>query len=324
MLNKADVDSFVEVMCRQRSFTILGHSIPDGDCIGSVTAMAWALRNMGKDVTAIIEDGVPAMYRFLNGVDTIASLSDCPQIHGCLVYLDCATPDRVGDELAKHMSNASTIVNIDHHISNQRYGNINLVDEKASSTCEMIFHLLKSMNLPLTIDIATPLYCGIVMDTGSFQYSSTGPSTHRMAAELLEIGIDQDRVRTNLFESKTRMEMALQKAALESLEFSEDGQVASMQLSHEGLVRLGAVGRHFEGTINLARNIENVEVALLFREIEPGLVKIGFRSKQLLDVNLIAKEWGGGGHKRAAGATLKGDLETVKKRVLLKVKECLQ
>lgn len=323
-MNNAELDTLVEGLSRQESLTVLGHSIPDGDCVGSVTAMVWALKNMGKDVTAIIEDEIPAMYRFLNGTEAISSLSNLPHINNCLVYLDCANEERVGDELAGLLPQANTVINIDHHISNTGFGSLNLVDVNASSTCEIIFRLLKHMNTPISVDIAIPLYCGIVMDTGGFKYSSTSPATHRLAADLLEAGVDLDLVRTRLFESKTRMEVALQKMALDSLEFSQDGRIASMQLSYEGLCRLGAVGQHFEGTINMARNIENVEVALLFREIEPGLIKVGFRSKQFLDVNRLASEWGGGGHKRAAGATLKGELESVKKLVQSKVEEYLQ
>jgi phosphoesterase RecJ-like protein len=324
MVKKADIDAVVKALLEQESLTVLGHCIPDGDCVGSVTAMVWALRNIGKEVNAIIEDGVPAMYRFLNGTATISSVSNPPRINGCLVYLDCATPERVGDKLAQVLPRARPIINIDHHVSNKGYGTVNLVDAQASSTCEIIFRLLKNMNVPITVDIATPLYCGIVMDTGSFQYSSTSPVTHRIAADLLELGIDQDLVRTHLFESKTMLEIALQKAALASLQFSAEGRIASMQLSYEVLRELGAIGQHFEGTINLARSIENVEAALLFREIEPGLVKVGFRSKQFLDVNRVAGEWGGGGHKRAAGATLHGELESVKRTVLSRVEDYLQ
>ncbi|MGE5543578.1 MAG: DHH family phosphoesterase [Bacillota bacterium] len=323
-MNKVtELDTVAEVLSQQESLTVLGHYIPDGDCVGSVTAMVLALKNMGKRVTAIIEDGVPGIYRFLKGTETISSLTNLPRINGCLVYLDCAAPERVGDKLAGHLHHAGTIINIDHHVSNPGFGNYNLVDINASSTCEIVFCLLKRMNIPITVDIATPLYCGMVMDTGRFQYSSTSPTTHRLAAELLEAGVDLDLVRSRLFESKTRMEITLQKLALDSLEFSTDGRIASMQLSHAELSRIGAVGQHFEGIIDMARNIENVEVALLFREIQPGVVKVGFRSKQLLDVNQLAGEWGGGGHQRAAGATLQGELESVKRIVLAKVEEYL-
>jgi len=322
-LNSEELETAAKALMNQEKFTLLGHSIPDGDCVGAVVALMCALTNMGKDVNAIIEDGVPATYRFLNGSERISSVSNLPQINECLVYLDCATRERVGERLSGLIPSKAMIINIDHHVSNDDYGNVNLVDAGASSTCEIVYYLLKKMNLPITIDVATPLYCGIVMDTGGFQYSSTTPNTHRIAAELLEYGVDIDLVRSRLFESKSRVEVSLQKKALDNLEFSKDGRIASMHLSYDDLVQLGAVDLHFEGTINMARNIEDVEVALLFREIEPGVIKVGFRSKQLVDVNRIAGEWGGGGHKRAAGATLRGELEAVKKLVLLKVEEHL-
>lgn len=322
-MNSDELETVARALIQQKKFTLLGHSIPDGDCVGAVIAMMWALANMGKDVNAIIEDGVPSTYRFLNGSERISSISNLPDINDCLVYLDCATGERVGDRLSGLIPSRAVVINIDHHVSNGGYGTENLVDAGASSTCEIVFRLLKKMNLPITIDIATPLYCGIVMDTGSFQYSNTTPETLRIAAELLEYGVDIDLVRNRLFESKSRVEVNLQKKALDSLEFSKDGRIASMHLSYDDLAQLGAVHLHFEGTINMARNIEDVEVALLFREIEPGVIKVGFRSKQLVDVNRIAAEWGGGGHKRAAGATLRGELEAVKKLVLLKVEEHL-
>ncbi|MGI6513441.1 MAG: bifunctional oligoribonuclease/PAP phosphatase NrnA [Syntrophomonadaceae bacterium] len=322
-MNSAELETAARALMQQKRLTLLGHSIPDGDCVGAVTALMWALANMGKDVNAIIEDGVPPTYRFLNGSERISSLIDLPPIYDCLVYLDCATRERVGERLSRLIPPAATVINIDHHISNQGYGTVNLVDAGASSTCEIVFYIIKRLNSPITIDIATSLYCGIVMDTGSFQYSNTSPRTHQIAAELLQYGVDMDLVRTRLFESKSRVEVSLQKTALDSLEFSKDGRIASMHLSYDDLTRLGAVDLHFEGTINMARSIEDVEVALLFREIEPGVIKIGFRSKQEVDVNRIAGVWGGGGHKRAAGATLRGELEAVKKVVLLKVEEHL-
>ncbi|NLW44695.1 MAG: bifunctional oligoribonuclease/PAP phosphatase NrnA [Syntrophomonadaceae bacterium] len=322
-MNSEELETAAQALMRQKKLTLLGHSIPDGDCVGAVNALMWALADMGKDVNAVIEDGVPPTYRFLNGSERIASILNLPPINDCLVYLDCATKERVGDRLFPLIPAAATVINIDHHVSNQSYGTVNLVDVSASSTCEIVFCLLRKMDRPITIDIATSLYCGIVMDTGSFQYSNTGPQTHQVAAELLQCGVDVDLVRTRLFESKSRVEVSVQKTALDSLEFSKDGRIASMHLSYDDLTRLGAADLHFEGIINMARNIENVEVALLFREIQPGVVKVGFRSKQLVDVNRIAGEWGGGGHKRAAGATLRGELEAVKKLVLLKVEEHL-
>ena len=138
-LNSAELETAARALMQQKRLTLLGHSIPDGDCVGAVTALMWALANMGKDVNAIIEDGVPPTYRFLNGSERISSLIDLPPIYDCLVYLDCATRERVGERLSRLIPPAATVINIDHHISNQGYGTVNLVDAGASSTCEIVF-----------------------------------------------------------------------------------------------------------------------------------------------------------------------------------------
>jgi len=320
-LIKTELDNFFGVLAQRDEWTIVGHAIPDGDCIGAVTAMGLVLKSMGKKVSILVEDGLPARYEFLPGSLMVGSLAELPRIFDARIYLDCADLERIGERTLNILPEASITVNIDHHISNTRFGHINLVDEKASSTCEVIYCLLKQLNLPITKDMATSLYCGVVMDTGSFQYASTSPSTHRMAAEFLELGIDLNHIGTNLYESKTRQEIMVIKMALSSLDTSPDGRLAWMELGYQELLEISAENLHFEGVINLARSIKDVEVAMLFRETEPGSVKVGFRSKGAVDVNRIARNWGGGGHIRAAGASLSGDLPTVKELVISKVKE---
>lgn len=318
-LKKNNYEGLSQALFSVDGWTVLGHSIPDGDCIGSVTALGLALESLGIKVSLVVEDGVPAMYRFLAGTQSIHSVEDLPQIYAGRIYVDCATAERIGDKLLPILPPGSITINIDHHVSNSMFGDINLVDPESSSTCEILLQVLAGLGVAIDQDIASSIFCGLVMDTGSFQYSNTSPATLRAAADLLEAGIDLDRIRTGLFESKSRTEMEVIKLALGSLQYTHQGRVAWLELSCQELLRIGSANLHFEGVINLARNVEGVEVALLFREIEPGLVKVGFRSKDKTDVNRIASIWGGGGHRKAAGATLHGSLAEVKDLVLTAV-----
>lgn len=320
-LNKADYKNISEVILNEERWALVGHSIPDGDCIGAITAMALALQKMGKEVTAFVEDGVPDMYRFLNGSDVIRAGGSGTEEFDSVIYLDCAGPERAGDRIKDLFSEAKIVLNIDHHISNTGFGTVDLVDSRASSTCEIVYHLMKTMGIEVDQVIGTPLYCGMVMDTGSFQYTATKPETLRIAAELLECGVDLDEVRSRLYESKSRLEIAVLEKALSSLTFSRDGRISWMILSYADMAKIGAVGQHFEGTINIARSVAGVEVAVLFREIEPGSIKIGLRSRGTVDVNRVAGTWGGGGHRLAAGALLMGSMESVTERVVTRIME---
>jgi phosphoesterase RecJ-like protein len=179
------------------------------------------------------------------------------------------------------------------------------------------------MKITLNKDIASALYAGIVMDTGRFSYSNTTSRTLRTAAALLETGLDRDAIRINLFESRPRAEIQLLGEALQSLAFSEDGRVAWMTLSYQQLSDLNALEVYPEDIINYTRMIKGVEVGLLFREINPGVVKIGFRSKNKVDVAALAAKYGGGGHKQAAGARQSGTLDGIKNLVISSVRDVL-
>ncbi|MGE5422180.1 MAG: DHH family phosphoesterase [Ignavibacteriales bacterium] len=321
ILKTTDYEKMVEAILNEPKWTIVGHAIPDGDCVGAITAMILALEDQNLEVRAILEDGVPHMYRFLKGTDKIKSHQDAAELFDSVIYVDCAGPDRVGESLKEKLANSRLVLNIDHHISNNHFGDLALVDPAASSTCELLYNLINAMGVHINADIGTPLYCGMVMDTGSFQYTATKPLTMRIAADLLESGVDLDLVRSKLYESKSRIEVAVLEKALSSLTFNNDGSISWMKLTYEDMLHIGAVNQHFEGTINVARSIDGVEVAVLFREIEPGMIKIGLRSRGLVDVNKVASTWGGGGHRLAAGARLDGSMESVINQVVARVAE---
>ncbi len=298
------------------NFLLLGHKIPDGDCIGSILGLYAGLDALGKKATMFLSDKIPSIYFYLSNVELITDELPPQDVVENIIFLDCTDTGRVDDEVAQNLSKDATIFNIDHHVSNKYFGDFNYVDASASATAEIIYELLLAGGVPITENIANPLYAGIVMDTGNFQYNNTSAKTHRIAADLLEYGVNLEETRINLFESKPMAEVLLLAKALENFNISENGKLAWMLLSYQDIDRLNAHGLHPEGLINYTRMIKGVQVGMVFREIEPGVIKIGFRSKKDIDVSLIAQELGGGGHKLAAGASQEGSLATVVTQVL--------
>jgi phosphoesterase RecJ-like protein len=305
-------------------YLIVGHSIPDGDCVGSLLGLYLGLTDCGKKVAMALQDAVPERYHYLSGWEEIKRPSELKVIPANIIFLDCADRDRVGDELLALINNPKTVVfNIDHHIQSAPYGEYNYIDPGAAATGEIIFSLLQTMQVQIRPAIADCLYAAIVMDTGGFLNSNTTPTTMHIAASLLEMGANVDQARVRLFESKSRLEVALLGLALKYIEFSDDGRIAWMSLPYEKVKAIDALDFHPEGIINYTRMIDGVEVGILFREIEPGIVKIGFRSKGNTDVASIAALYNGGGHRQAAGARQEGKLEEVRDKVIKSVKDVI-
>lgn len=304
-------------------YLILGHAIPDGDCIGSLLGLYLGLTDSGKQVTMALADSVPTRYDYLSGWEMIKKPSQLEVIPANIIFLDCADQGRAGEEILAGISHDSCIFNIDHHLQSELYGDYNYVDPGAAATGEIIFALLQAMQVPIRAEIADCLYAAILMDTGGFLNSNTTSATMRIAAGLLDMGANVDQARVRLFESKSRLEVMLLGLALKHIDFSDDGRIAWMSLPYEEVKAIEALDFHPEGIINYTRMIDGVEVGLLFRETEPGVVKIGFRAKGKTDVAAIAAAYNGGGHRQAAGARQEGSLEDVKQRVINTVKDVI-
>ncbi|HHP51410.1 MAG TPA: bifunctional oligoribonuclease/PAP phosphatase NrnA [Moorella mulderi] len=303
---------------------ILSHDLPDGDCLGSSLALALALRARGARVVVINADPVPEAFRFLPGQDTIVSGKEIESPPPILVVLDSADLQRPGEGMEHLLASARIIINIDHHVSNTRFGHLNLVDVQASATAQLVYRLLKEMGLPISGEIATCLYTGLVTDTGSFQYENTTPEALRLAAELMELGADVATIREYLWERKPLASLKLLSLVLPTLNLAYGGEVAWMVVSQESLEKAGAGPEHVEGLVNYPRSLAGVEVAFLFRELSPRMVKVSLRSKKRVDVNRIASLFGGGGHRRAAGCVVEGSLEEVIPRVVAAAGEALR
>lgn len=315
------LEDIAKQLLEYHDLILVGHAIPDGDCIGSMLGLACALRSLDKSVQLILENPVPVIYHYLPGWEDI-KLPQASALSGYVaVWLDCSDQCRVDAAVRESLKGAALVINIDHHPGNSQFGDYNFVDTQAAACAEIIYRLLGMMAVPITADIANCLYAGLIMDTGRFLNSNTTSQTMEIAADLLKSGASVEMARNNLFESKPLKEVVLLRHALQHLSLSEDGKVAWMCLSLEEVRQADALDYHPEGIINYTRMISGVEVGLLFREVAPAQVKVGLRSRGRVDVAQIAREFGGGGHRLAAGASLDGSLEDVTARMLARVKD---
>ena len=300
---------------------IVSHVTPDGDNIGSCLALYNALRLLGKNVRFVLDDVVPKVYSFLKGADSLESPSALTQVD-LVMALDCGDLGRLG-KCADYIGNRP-IINIDHHISNTHYGSQNWVDADASSTGEMIYKLILELGVEVDRAIAECIYTAIVTDTGQFQYSNTTSDTHTIASELIKLGVNVSEVSSKVYQSNSKGKMLLIGKALQNLEFFYKDRIGCIQLTKKDIENSGTLDSDCDGIVNLARDIDTVEVAVFLREFGNGLVKIGLRSKSHADVCTVSKHFGGGGHLRASGATVKGDLHALKQQVLDKIIEELK
>jgi len=295
---------------------ICGHVMPDGDCLGSALALSLTLKQLGKQVTTAGPDPVPEVYEFLPGFQDFRVGSPPEGEYDLLIVLDCPVPERLGNGYCELPLRNMVVVNIDHHSGSSSFGTFSYVDPKAAAVGEIIFDLFDLMQVDISLDAAICLYTAIATDTGSFQYDSTTPATHRRVARLLEIGVSVSRVNLHLYEEKSRAAQLLLGAALNTLSFSSCGKVAWMTVTRDMLRGTGAGDEHTEGIVNYARSIKGVEVGMLFHELSDGRCKISFRSKENVDVNRLAALFGGGGHSRAAGCVISGELKTIEDKVV--------
>ncbi len=305
-----------QVLRDNQSFAVLSHVRPDGDALGSQLAMALSLKHLGKDVHVWNEDGMLDKYSFLPRADLLGKPPAIPQDVDVLIALDTAIQNRMGTAFAA-IGSARICVNIDHHPSNPRYGDLVYVDASAPATGQILFELLKSENFPIDAEIAENLFVAISTDTGSFQYSNTTARTFEIAAELVRHGVDVGRVSQQLYENYPRRRVELLRELLRTMRFDAGGKVASFSLGLTTAAELRVLPEDNEGLIDHLRAIEGVIVAVFFEELADEKVRVSMRSKdQKIDVCAICQQFGGGGHTLAAGARVGGTLADVEKRVM--------
>jgi phosphoesterase RecJ-like protein len=316
------IDRILEAVRQNRTFCIVGHIRPDGDCVGSQLGLALALQSEGKRVVCWNEDVVPDKYRFLNR----DGLYQKPKRGGkfdCVIATDCASFERLG-KAGKCVVHRKILINIDHHESNTRYGNINWVSAREASTGELIYRLLKVARWPITKPIADCLFTAVSTDTGSFQYPTTRPGTFHVGAELVTRGADLARICDEVYQSYPLSRVRLLKHVYNHFHLTHRNQIAYFWLRKADFSRAGSEGDQTEGLIDHIRDIAPVVVACVFEEIEPELTRISLRSKSdKVNVSDIAEEFGGGGHPAAAGARISGKPLSVQRHVIDAVKRAL-
>lgn len=315
-------EEMIEVLRKAPKVALFSHVSPDGDCIGSMVAIGLALEKMGKEVSFYNPNPVPSYLSFLPGSSRVRQELPSPQPK-ILLFVDCTDLGRVNISRPE-ISGDSTVLNLDHHISNLFFGDFNWVDAQASAVGEVALTLISQLGVEIDVDMATNLYTAIVTDSGCFEYSNTTAQTHRLTADLLDKGADLSRIHHNIFDQKPLAQIKLLQCALNGLEIHADGQLAIMILSAEDFQKSGAEQELSEGLVNHARSIAGVEVAVLLKEVGPQEIKVGLRSNLWLNVNEIAALFGGGGHQRAAGCTLRVPMAEAKQSITTAIEEALR
>lgn len=306
-----EILKFKEQLKDASSIALISHLDPDGDNLGSLTALSKSLLNLGKKVYPIEFDKIPENLKFLPNLDL---LSDNTDINiNMIICLDCANYERLGkiDEL---FNKAKYRINIDHHQSNEFYGDVNIVKKGYSSTCELVFDLINEINLPIDKEISVSLLTGISTDTGRFLYSATTADTLAKASRLVENGADMIKINELIYQSKKFEAQLLENEILSKTEIYNDyvafGFVMTDQLNKYN-VEISAI----DSVINTFRDTDKIKISVLIKQQTENEYKVSFRSKGNIDVGLIAKNLGGGGHKNAAATRITGDFETVSNKI---------
>lgn len=310
----ATVQRIVETIRHSRTILVTSHEGPDGDAVGASLGLAAFLRAIGKHVVVHLADPVPELYRFLPGADQV--LQTIPdQDYDLAFVLDVGEFRRAGAQFCGFKRIGATI-NLDHHLTCEQFGSINLIDEKAAATGLLVWRIAKQYGFQADYATALCLYVAILTDTGAFRYSNANREAFVAAGELLEQGgLNAWNVAEKLYESQPRKRLELLSKVLPTLEFVRAGQVASITVTLDMYAATGTNAEMTDGFVNYPRSVAGVEVAVLFRQLEEGKYKIGFRSKGTVNVAALAQSFGGGGHHNAAGGVVEGSLADVKQLV---------
>lgn len=296
------------------------HSSPDGDSLGSSLALMLGLKKMNKDAYIACKEALPKEYSFLPFGDVIdGSRSEILEGTDCLICLDCGDVKRLN--LNFEISNRNfTVINIDHHISNELYGDLNYVDTNASAAAELVYGMLRSLGIKIDKDIATCLYVSLVTDSGSFRYSNTTSVTHVIAGDLINCGIDFSNLHRLIYENKEFRKVKLIGKVIDSMELIDD-KICVMTLTKEMMESAGYTEECDSGdVISVGMQIGTIDCAVMLKESEKG-IKTSLRSKNIVDVRKVAEAFGGGGHIRAAGALFKDiTMQEAKEKLILKIK----
>jgi len=298
----------VAAAIRQRQrFVVTSHARPDGDAVGSSLAMAYALRQLGKDVRVVSRDAPPPPLLVFPGVPEIEIVNEIGDAADAVIVMECGDVKRPGIEGVE----GGYVINIDHHPGNLLYGALNWMDLSAAACGEMVFELVSELGVPLTYEIALHVYIAILTDTGSFHYSNITPRTFDICRLCMEAGVSPPAVARSIFDANNLGRLKLFGAVLNRMHLDPTGRIATLSVDKQLTHDCGGTYEDTEGLINLPLTVKEILAVVFFKEIGPADWRVSMRSKGNIDINAIAKEFGGGGHKNASGCSANGDLETL-------------
>jgi phosphoesterase RecJ-like protein len=317
------IQPIIDQLNQSRSILVVSHTNPDGDAIGALLAAGLAFRAMGKKVHIVNESAIPAVYRFLPSIQSIRHGMDASETFDTAVVLDCGSLERVGT-LIDRICQSPVVINIDHHMTNTLFGHLHLVDPEACATSELIYRIIKRLNIQFTCPMATAIYTGILTDTGSFRFSNTNQAAFAICTEMIAAGADPYDVAQHVYGHYSLGRIKLLNMALDSLEISPNGKMSIISVTQRMLKMTGTQARDIDGIINYGRRIEDVQVAVLIHETEsesktPGRGRrdfhVSLRSDGNINVADIAAGFGGGGHANAAGFSVVSTLAEIKAKM---------
>lgn len=314
-----------EIIINKDHFIIMGHIDPDGDCIGSVFALKWALDRLGKKSLVLLNDLPEKVYHYLQISPTDYNIFKdfntkkykWPEYN--MIALDSGDIERLGGGIK--LTKNRLLINIDHHVDNTKYGQVNYINPEMSATGEIIYDLLSLLKVPIDIKIGKALATAIIADTGGFRYQNTSARVMRVIASLMDIGVDSYKINKALFGTYSYSAIKLKGLALSTLQLGADGKIAWLKVDQDMLKRVRTEISDASGLVNYARDIADVEVGIAFYEIDSNKTKVSFRSNNYCPVHEIAAYFGGGGHPRAAGCKLNRPIAESIELILRKVEE---
>jgi phosphoesterase RecJ-like protein len=292
-----------EILRRQR-FVVASHVRPDGDAVGSSLAMALALEHLGKQVRVVSRDRIPELMHVFPGVDAVEIVERVDDPGDAVIILECGDVQRTGIAGLER----GYVVNIDHHPGNTLYGAVNWLDLTAAACGEMVFDLIEALGVPLTPEIATHVYIAILTDTGAFHYANITPRTFDICRRCVEAGVNAPAVARSIFDSNNLARLKLYGAVLHRMQLDPSGRIATVYVDQKLARECGGTYEDTEGLVNLPLTVKDIVAVVFFKEQGPGEWRVSMRSKGNIDVNAVAREFGGGGHTNASGCSARGEL----------------
>ncbi len=318
----SDLDRIVAALQAAPSVAVLAHVRPEGDAIGATLGAGLALREAGKVMGTYNADPLPPGLACLPGAADLMHQVPIGRRYACYLVLDTSDLARTGGLLDGRSADA-VVLNVDHHAGNTRFGDVNWVEPEASSAGEMVYRLLRRGGFPIGKAVATNLYAAVLTDTGSFQHGNTSPEALRAAADLVACGAAVEELSAGMYGNHDPREWHLLSQALASLTLTADGRLAWIEVTSAALQRVGLGMEATEGFIDYVRSVAGVQIAMVFREVSASEVRVSLRSRGSVDVARLAERFGGGGHRNAAGCTLREPLEAAQAQILAAARTCV-